>query len=195
MRTALILISTVIVVAACSGDSTGTSGIASVSVTSAITTINVGEASQFTATARDASGSVVPGAPNWNTSAPAIANVNTSGLVSAFAVGQATISATIGGVTGSLGVNVTPNPAGSAVVFMPGFVFTPFSTTINRGGVVIFDFPAEPHNVIFQNVTGAPADILTTSSRRVSRTFTVAGNFPYDCALHPGMSGVVVVQP
>jgi plastocyanin len=124
-----------------------------------------------------------------------VANVSNTGLVSAFAVGQANITATVGGVAGSLGINITPNPAGSAVVFMPALSFTPFTTTINVGGAVIFDFPAEPHNVIFQNVTGAPTDIQTTSNRRVTRTFLVAGNFPYDCALHPGMSGVVVVQP
>jgi plastocyanin len=77
---------------------------------------------------------------------------------------------------------------------MPGFSFVPFTTTISAGGSVIFDFPSEPHNVIFERVTGAPADIQQTRNRRVSRTFSVAGNFPYDCTLHPGMSGVVVVR-
>ena len=77
---------------------------------------------------------------------------------------------------------------------MPGFSFVPFTTTIDRGGSVVFDFPAEPHNVIFARVTGAPHDIQTTSSRRVSRKFDVAGSFDYDCTLHPGMSGVVVVR-
>src|SRR5207253_6832212 len=88
----------------------------------------------------------------------------------------------------------TTPPTGTAVVSMPGFTFTPFTTTISVGGTVSFDFPAEPHNVIFQKVTGAPSDIPQTTSRSVSRTFTVAGTFPYDCLIHPGMSGVVVVK-
>jgi plastocyanin len=86
---------------------------------------------------------------------------------------------------------VTPVPA---TVSMPGFSFTPFTTTINVGGTVTFEFPAEPHNVIFVKVTGAPADIQETTNRSVSRTFPVAGSFSYDCMLHPGMSGVVVVR-
>jgi plastocyanin len=79
-------------------------------------------------------------------------------------------------------------------VSMPGFSFVPFSITINVGGSVIFDFPAEPHNVIFARITGAPTDIQETSNRKVARTFNVAGNFAYDCTIHPGMSGVVVVK-
>lgn len=82
----------------------------------------------------------------------------------------------------------------SAIVFMPGFSFTPFTTTISAGKAVIFEFPAEPHNVIFEKKGGVPADIQATTSRRVSRTFNVTGTFPYDCTLHPGMSGTVVVK-
>jgi plastocyanin len=85
-------------------------------------------------------------------------------------------------------------PANAPVVFMPGFSFSPFTTTILAGGSVVFDFPAESHNVIFDRITGAPQDIQATTNRRVARQFGTRGNFPYDCTLHPGMSGVVVVQ-
>jgi plastocyanin len=85
-------------------------------------------------------------------------------------------------------------PAEEATVSMPGFSFVPFSTTIRAGGRVTFDFPAESHNVIFERVTGAPTDIQETVNLRVTRTFAVAGTFPYDCTIHPGMSGVVVAQ-
>jgi plastocyanin len=85
-------------------------------------------------------------------------------------------------------------PAGTPVVSMPGFSFSPFTTTITVGGSVVFDFPNELHNVIFDNVTGAPQDIQATVNRRVTRTFGARGTFPYDCTLHPGMSGQVVVQ-
>jgi plastocyanin len=86
------------------------------------------------------------------------------------------------------------SPPAAATVSMPGFSFTPFTTTIALGGSVTFDFPAEPHNVIFAKGTGAPADIQQTINAKVSRAFAVAGSFGYDCTLHPGMSGVVVVR-
>ncbi len=87
------------------------------------------------------------------------------------------------------------NPPEPAVVTMPGFSFSPFTTTVRVGETVTYEFPAEPHNVIFADVTGAPADIATTSNRGVTRTFLLDGTFPYDCTLHPGMSGEVVVTP
>ena len=91
-----------------------------------------------------------------------------------------------------------PTPPGPAAlvdtVFMPGDVFSPPSLNLKVGGTVWFDFPARAHNVIFERKTGAPADIQPTSSRRVSRTFSTAGTFPYDCTLHPGMVGEIVVR-
>ena len=82
----------------------------------------------------------------------------------------------------------------TATVTMPGFVFAPVTTRIAVGGTVRFEFPATPHNVIFDRITGAPADIQETSNQTVPRTFAVAGTFPFDCTLHPGMSGEVVVR-
>ncbi|MSR22521.1 MAG: hypothetical protein EXR92_03090 [Gemmatimonadetes bacterium] len=82
----------------------------------------------------------------------------------------------------------------SAAVSMPGFSFTPFTTTIVVGETVTYDFPAESHNVIFAKVTGAPADIQETTNQKVTRSFLTAGTFPYDCTIHPGMSAVVVVR-
>ena len=81
-----------------------------------------------------------------------------------------------------------------STVSMPGFSFVPFTLNIKVGGTVIFDFPAESHNVIFAKLPGAPQDIEETVNRRIARTFNSAGGFPYDCTIHPGMSGVIVVQ-
>jgi plastocyanin len=85
-------------------------------------------------------------------------------------------------------------PPEEQVVSMPGFSFVPFTTTVPVGGTVTFDFPSEPHNVIFARVTGAPSDIQATTNARVKRTFPTAGTFPFDCTIHPGMSGVVVAR-
>jgi plastocyanin len=89
---------------------------------------------------------------------------------------------------------VPPDPGPGSTVSMPGFTFSPFTTNITVGGTVIFDFPSEPHNVIFERRTGAPTDIQATTNRTVSRVFSLAGSFPFDCTLHPGMSGQVIVR-
>lgn len=190
-----LLASVLITLAACSGDGgTGPGGL-TVTVSSPITTIIIGAPAQFTATVRDGSGTVVtPGPVTWATSSPSIASVSETGLVIGLGVGQATITATVAGASGSLVLTVSPNPSGTAIVSMPGFSFTPFTTTINAGGTVIYEFPAEPHNVIFDKLAGVPPDIGITANRRVPRTFAAAGTFPFDCTLHPGMSGVVVVR-
>jgi plastocyanin len=86
-------------------------------------------------------------------------------------------------------------PTLNATVSMPGLSFTPFTTTIKRTGTVSFEFPQTPHNVIFAQVAGRPADIQVTSNVTVARTFNTLGLFAYDCTLHPGMKGEVnVVQ-
>ena len=90
----------------------------------------------------------------------------------------------------------TPPPGGgtTAEVFTPGNTFSPFSTTIAVGASVRFNITGVPHNVIFASVAGAPADINLVSNVVVTRTFNTRGTFPYDCTVHPGMSGQVVVQ-
>ena len=80
-----------------------------------------------------------------------------------------------------------------AVVSMPGFTFSPFTTTIKVGKSVEFDFPSEAHNVIFEKKAGAPTDIQVVLSTKVARTFNAVGTFPFDCTIHPGMSGQVIV--
>ena len=39
-----------------------------------------------------------------------------------------------------------------------------------------------------------PADVPTSTNAQVARQFNTAGTFPYECTVHPGMAGTIVVQ-
>lgn len=183
--------------AACSGGEspTGNANIAAVEVTAASYALQLGQKTQLSATAVDAGGVAIPGAGSvsWQSSGLDVATVNGSGQVTAVGVGVTSISATIRGYTGAVLVSVLPQGAG-AIVTMPGESYVPFQVSVNVGQSVYFEFPALAHNVIFEQKTGAPADIEVTSNQVISRQFNAAGQFLYDCTLHTGMTGVVVVQ-
>ncbi|MBL8961103.1 MAG: putative Ig domain-containing protein [Gemmatimonadetes bacterium] len=98
-------------------------------------------------------------------------------------------------LTRSLGLLVEPEtyPA-TALVTMPGDVFSPFLIRVRPGGTVTWRFGASPHNVIFAVAPGAPANIDIVSSVDVSRVFPRPGEYRYDCTIHPGMAGRVEVR-
>ena len=106
---------------------------------------------QLIATVRDSSGNVIPNpAIVWSSSAPLIAPVNSTGLVTAVAVGAASISATIDNQVAQATINVTlsPNPSAPLIVSVdptplrPGGTFTVvgnnFAPTVS-GNVVVVD--------------------------------------------------------
>ena len=76
--------------------------VATVQVTPSSSTLaSVGQTVQLNATARDASGNTIAGKTfTWSTSDPGVATVSSSGLVTAVAGGDATITATSDGVSG-----------------------------------------------------------------------------------------------
>lgn len=114
--------------AACSGDSPSeppAPTVASVAITPLTPSIPVGQTQQLTATARSSTGSTVSGLTvSWSTSAPNVATVSSSGLVTGVAPGQAAITATVDGVANSTVVTVTePQQACAAaktVTLSPG---------------------------------------------------------------------------
>src|SRR5207248_4614572 len=82
--------------------------VASVTMSPAATTVSGGGTVQLTATLKDASGNVLRGRTvTWASSAPALAPVNGTGLVTGLGAGAATITATSEGQTGSGAVTVT----------------------------------------------------------------------------------------
>lgn len=186
---------------------------ASITVTQVATVIAVngvpatlipGTTAQLTAEARDSKGRAVAGATGFTFASTdqAVAVVTATGAMTAIApgAGQITSAATVGGVAlnGSVAVAVafpttSAGIASGAVTATAGNQFTPPTLNVRTGGTVTWTFEAVQHNVTFTNGGGAPANIPNTASGQVSRTFGTAGTFPYDCTLHPGMQGSVVV--
>jgi uncharacterized protein YjdB len=110
-----------VTITATAGGKSGTSAItvdpaspvpvASVEVSPATANVQVGAAVQLTAVARDAAGNALPGrAITWSSGSTGIATVSESGLVTGVAAGEATITATSEGISGSATVTVTTAP-------------------------------------------------------------------------------------
>jgi uncharacterized protein YjdB len=90
-----------------------TSPIAGVTLSATSATLGQGSTLQLTATARDASNTVVPDAPfEWSSANSAIASVSATGLVTAVAVGgPVAITAKSNGRTASANITVSPRPS------------------------------------------------------------------------------------
>ena len=71
--------------------------------------------------------------------------------------------------------------------------FSPARVDLLRNGTVTWSFASLAHNVTFTS-SGAPANIPDATNTQVARTFPNAGTFNYQCTIHPGMNGRVVVQ-
>ncbi len=190
-----------LVLSACgSGDATAPSSpatVAAVSLNVTAAQLGVGQTLQLTATPLTGTGTVTSAVVSWSSSAANVASVSATGLVTGVAVGTATVTASAGGRTGSAAIQVSGSGGGlplAAEVTMPGNTFSPFLTTIAVGGTVTFRFGSVDHNVIFGAVTGKPTDIQIIKNANVARTFSTKGLFPYDCTVHPGMSGQIEVK-
>jgi hypothetical protein len=77
-----------------------------------VTLTSVGATKKFTATVKDQHGNPMPGAHvTWQSSSPAVATVDTTGLATAAKNGTTQVSATSGAATGSIIVTVAQAPA------------------------------------------------------------------------------------
>jgi plastocyanin len=92
-------------------------------------------------------------------------------------------------------VDQTPVPA-ATVQATPAIRFTPGTVTVVPGGTVTFDFGTLEHNVFFDNApAGAPANITAPSANKtVVLTFPTTGTYVYNCHIHPGMTGTVIIK-
>ena len=118
--------------------------VATVTVTATVpTTFFVGETLQATSTARDASNNALTSfVTSWTSSAPTVASVSTSGLITALAAGTTTITAASGGKTGTLNITVSLVPVARVVLTLPkaaqvGRTATVASELRNSSGTVL----------------------------------------------------------
>lgn len=201
-----VLLTGAALVAACGGSDTATSPtpvppptpptVASVALSSENITIPVGRTASLTASARDASGNIIPGrAITWSSSADAIAQVNANGVVSAIAVGTATITASSDGKSASARLVVTPVIAAAVVVSRDTATLTLGATTSlsavvkDDQGNTLADRPirwtsASPHIATVDSITGTVravaggVAIITATSDGKSATVRIAVRVP-----------------
>src|SRR5439155_785581 len=102
--------------------------VASVTVSSTSASIAVGATQQLAAVTKDSAGASLAGrVVTWASSNPAVATVNSAGLVTGVAAGSATITATSEGKSGTAVITVTIVPVASVTV-------SPASASIFVGG-------------------------------------------------------------
>jgi plastocyanin len=187
-----------------SGTVSQTQGVSVAQVLSTVTLaptsfqLAIDQTQQLTATARDARNNAISGASGFtfSSSNEAAATVSASGLVRRVGTGAATFTASLDrdGVTKTATASLIIAPATATVNATPSSTFVPPEVSITSGGTVSWAFGSLEHNVNFDAVPGAPANIPTSSNETLSRTFNTAGTFPYHCNLHAGMNGSVTVH-
>lgn len=142
----------VVVVAACSKDSNGPAGppagvTATVDVSPGTTTLpSLGATQQLTATVRDGLGSTLSGkSVSWSSSAPGVASVTSSGLVTAVANGAASITASVDGKSGTAAITVSQQATqlvfvGTIPTVVAGSPLAPRVEVRDASGAVVSSF-------------------------------------------------------
>ena len=198
------------VVVSCGGsgsDGSGTTGppqtLASIAVTPTTVSLAAGGVQTISVTGTGTDGKVIQNLSGvrYTSQNALVADVVALGDVAGLTPGSTTIdiSVTVGGVTKSATVAVTvaagtlPSSAAVGAVDISN-TFFPRTVVVQRAGTVQWTFTAVEHNVSFGAAAGAPAAIGLVKNTNVSRTFNTAGNFQYDCTIHAGMTGFVVVR-
>ena len=136
--------------------------VASVSVTPSSAALVIGRTpAQLSAAARDAAGNALAGRPiQWSSTAPAIATVSQTGLVTAVAPGTATINVISEGATGTAAITVTQDPCTVIRALTYGQAF---SGTLAANDCRLSDNTAT-QTFEFTLTTAAKVEILMTST-------------------------------
>lgn len=199
------------------GGGTGPGGgsVTSIQISGGAATINVGTTTTFSAIARDGGGSLVAGASfSWNSSAPTVASVSASGVVSGLAVGTATITASSGGATASAAIGITADETPASITLAPSTPATlvagttlALTATVRAPDGHVVTFAAVSYSssdpavatVSFGVVTAGKAGtaVITATSGTVSATVsvTVIAGAASQLALRTQPAGTVTGSP
>ncbi|MBI3569128.1 MAG: Ig-like domain-containing protein [Gemmatimonadetes bacterium] len=168
----------------------------SISISIASNHILKDRTTQVTASPRDQNGAAIAAPVTFSSSDASTASVDATGQVYGVNPGTATILAKSGSVSSGVQVLVTLYEYPLAATVETGAAsFAPAQVDVHVGGAVSWQFNSVAHTVIFDAVSGAPQNIPTTHDLIVTRTFSSVGTFGYQCNIHAGMTGVVVVHP
>ena len=156
--------------------------VASVTVTPASATVNVGATLSLTATGFDIGGQPIAGATfTWTSSSPDVASVNSTGVVTGLAAGDATIFATApNGVANSAAVHVSPRISVSGVR-LNEIHYDNAGT--DAGEAIEVEGPAGT------DITGFSIVLYNGNGGAVYNTMTLSGALPANC----GARGVAFV--
>ncbi len=175
--------------------------VASITVTPATRTLAPNATQALTVRAFDALNNEIVGGvtPTFGSSNTGVATVNAAGTVTAVAIGTATVTATAVTVDGTrtasseitVAVQTFPNQAS---VTIGASSFNPETVDITVGGSVTWtnNSSGTLHNVTFATLTANNIAEHTTGAN--TRNFNSAGSFAYQCTLHAGMTGTVIVH-
>jgi plastocyanin len=81
-------------------------------------------------------------------------------------------------------------PPGAVVVELKNIAFIPATVTIKAGQTVAWKFD----DSVAHNVSGEGFRSSDMTTGIFSHTFAKAGDYKYDCTIHAGMNGEVIVQ-
>lgn len=158
---------------------------------------------QMSATPRDQNGAAMTGLPlaTFERVSGTAVSVSATGRVIADQTGSAQVRASLtsGGSTHTATTNATVAALGTTAdvtVSGGGTSFSPDTVKIAVNGSVTWTFTSgvnSPHNVTFA-APPAGGNIGNTTTGAMTRTFATVGRFTYQCTLHAGMNGAVVVR-
>jgi plastocyanin len=95
-----------------------------------------------------------------------------------------------GGASSGGGTQATPAAGGGTTVAVIDNEFDPADLSVSAGDTVTWEWKgAIPHNV---KGDGFESEIQDEGT--FTHTFDSAGEYPYECTVHPGMEGTITVQ-
>lgn len=168
----------------CSDSPTSPPSVASVTVSPAEASLDLGDQQQFTATARDADGNVLSDREMiWSVSGPGSASINSAGFLTAEGPGELTVVAQSEGIRGEARVMVKDPPVAS-VEIDPDSVAVVVGSKVTLGAQVL---DASGNELLGRGILWSSSDEMVAS---VDQEGAVAGHSPGDAVISATSEGV-----